>query len=907
MDPSREQMARELFDELAPLGSDEREHLLAQRSQDEEIRVEVRRLLSADDLAQSRFLEEPALPGITPGTLAKGWIGRHFGPWEAVEELGRGGMGVVLLGRRADGRYEGRVAIKVVHTTLMGAGLADRFRKEGQILASLDHPNIARLFDAGDTEDGLSYLVMEAVDGPRIDHFADSNRLNIVARLNLFRKVLDGVQYAHDRSVIHRDLKPSNILVTRDGTPKLVDFGIAKLLEFSTDGPAAEQTVAMTRTGLHMMTPEYASPEQIRNQPIDISSDVYSLGVVLYRLLTGRAPYEIPTTTPKAVEQAICETAPRKPSTAITRPLTGSVAQVEASPTPVSVAADRATTQERLQRDLRGDIDTIVLTALEKDPHRRYSSAGALAADIDRYLSGHPIQAEPPRIAYRTRKFVARHRTSLSIAAIGVALLTVGLWQSRVARLERERAADNSAELARLATSVVQTFNAAQRAETGDTEAREAAVSAALTSLDQLVERSGDDPSPDLLYQLSGAYREVALVQGYPFGANLGRFSEAFENLQRAVTLVQQIVEDHPEYSNAHSALGQQLSLVGDMHLGMGAPDSALVYYRRSEETLESRLVVDPGDLPALDGIAVTLQRLANLAAGRRDLEATETYLRRSMEIEKRYAAASTTDPISANQDIASVTANLAVLLGMRGRPEEAIAEDLNVLSLMAEEITGDGPRARQQRAATYRQLAQHEFEAERLRAALLSAEKAVNLSTALSEEDPANAEAKEVLGLALATRAIIEWRLEQPAAAESSARHVLTLVGPSIEARMPFLAGTIAMANRVLGEALTDQGSFRQAEEALSEATRVVRRFKEAYPEMPSSIGFELALQHQARRRLFLAQAESGSDTCAQASLWADSATAVWSSEADLGNLFPSDIKNWDRYETWLPTDACS
>ena len=314
MNPERWQHVREILDKAIALPPNERESFLGQScAGDAELRAEVESLLRSHDQAGSVFLNYPAadLKRAIPEPDRPSRVGRRIGVYQIVEEIGHGGMGEVYRAVRADGQYDKQVAIKLVRVGLDTAFVLERFRYERQILASLDHPNIARLHDGGTTEDGIPYLVMELIEGTPIDQFCDRHDLDIPERLQLFMQVCSAVQYAHQRLVIHRDIKPSNILVTADGVPKLLDFGIAKILD-----PSAGVETTMVRP----MTPEYASPEQIRGEAITTATDVYSLGVVLYRLLTGRSPYPANTRSPLDYARVICESEPLRPSTVIARP-----------------------------------------------------------------------------------------------------------------------------------------------------------------------------------------------------------------------------------------------------------------------------------------------------------------------------------------------------------------------------------------------------------------------------------------------------------------------------------------------------------------------------------------------------------------------------------------------------------
>jgi eukaryotic-like serine/threonine-protein kinase len=361
--------------------------------------------------------------------------GERVGAYRIVEQIGRGGWGTVYRAERDDGQFTQHVAIKVLRRGLDTDDMLARFRGERQILASLSHPHIARLLDGGATEDGRPYLVMELVEGQPITEYCDSGRLTVEERLKLFLIVARAVQYAHRNLIVHRDIKPSNILVTEDSTVKLLDFGIAKLLGES----ASEESNPRTRTGYRLMTPDYASPEQVRGEPVTTATDVYQLGVLLYQLLSGRHPYRRSGRTPVAVERAITEEEPLPPSSAIALQVETDRSSVLR--TPEEIAGLRRTEPRRLRSRLRGDLDVIVQMALRKEPERRYHSVAALLEDLERHLQGHPVAARSDAWGYRTRKLV-RRRPGAVAAGLLVMLAAggyVGTLQAHAERLEHER------------------------------------------------------------------------------------------------------------------------------------------------------------------------------------------------------------------------------------------------------------------------------------------------------------------------------------------------------------------------------------------------------------------------------------------------------------------------------------
>ena len=393
---------------------------------DAELLDQARRLvLNAESAGLSAIIQDAA--EAAAGALGEAPVYERIGPYRIDGLLRLGGMGEVYAAERDDGRFRQRVAVKVMARAGDSALLAGRFRAERQILANLDHPHIARLLDGGETDDGRPYLVMEYVDGERIDEFCDRHELSLAERLALFRKVCLAVQHAHANLVIHRDIKPSNILVTGAGEPKLLDFGIAKLLDPAAYGPGAP----VTRDAMRLMTPEYASPEQILGGTITTATDVYALGVLLYELLAGERPYRLEDASPAAIVAAICETEPLRPSVAATRTRDHGKA----------ARADR----HALQRRLRGDLDNIVLLAMRKEPQARYASASELAEDVRRYLSGLPVNASRGNWLYYTRKFLLRHggKAATAVAVLALAVVGTAWYTAELARqrdvAERER------------------------------------------------------------------------------------------------------------------------------------------------------------------------------------------------------------------------------------------------------------------------------------------------------------------------------------------------------------------------------------------------------------------------------------------------------------------------------------
>ena len=591
-----------IVDVALDLAPDERaSYLVAACAHDATLRADVERLLRSC-VAAADFLERPAaeyaaplVSSVTSVTAATPPVeGTRVGPYRIVGEAGRGGMGVVYVAERDDDQYRRRVALKLVRRGLDDDGsLVRRFVEERQILATLEHPSIARLLDGGVTSDDLPYFAMEYVEGTPIDRYCDERRLTLDARLGLFGSVCDAVQYAHRRLVVHRDLKPSNILVTEGGEVKLLDFGIAKLLAPDAAGHRAPDT----RTGMRRMTPEYASPEQLRGDAVSTASDVYSLGVLLYELLAGRRPHDAAGRSTHEVARARTEDEVTRPSVALGR-----------GPNAAAAAQARSTNPDRLRRRLAGDLDTIVLAAMRAEPERRYGSAEQLGADVRRHLAGLPVSARRDTWPYRAHKFVRRHRVGVGAAAIIVLLLAVSTVTTRLqsARIARER--DTAAQVSGF---LVDLFNAA---DPYGSAGREITARVLLDSGAARVARDlGGQPEvrADLMATMGRAY----------YG--LGQYGEARRLLEQALALRQSALGD------TDTSVARTTNLLAQTMLDQGDYVGADSLYRRALE-LRRRLL----GATHLD-VAQTLRGLALTRRARGDNAGAETLLRQALAIQQ--------------------------------------------------------------------------------------------------------------------------------------------------------------------------------------------------------------------------------------------------------------------------------
>lgn len=583
---------KELFSAALELEPDERVSLLNTVCEaDENLRAEVLALLSAHD-ASGDFIQHPAVVdvGFLPGddtNHSAAVAGQQIGTYKIIRELGRGGMGAVYLASRADESFDKRVALKLIKRGMDSDAIIKRFVMERQILANLDHANIARMIDGGTTEDGLPYFVLEYIEGTTITRYCDEHRLNTLERLKLFLQVCTAVQFAHRNLVVHRDLKPSNIIVTKDGTPKLLDFGIAKLL--NSDSALAEAT----ETAGRLLTPEYASPEQLRGLPITTTSDVYSLGVVLYELLSGHRPFSLASRSAEEVARMIAASEPLKPSVVITRHLANSQTENENQLlTPEAISQTREGNVDKLRRRLAGDLDNILLKALRKEPERRYSSVQDLSADIQRHLTGLPVLAREDTFAYRAGKFIQRNTVSVAAAAVvAITLLAatvVTTWQATVAKRERASAERHFKEVRNLTNSFLFDFHDSIADLNGATQAREMVVKKAQEYLSSLALEAGDDR--ELLWELSTAYLKLGDVQGRPGFSRTGDTSGALKSYEQSLDIRRRLLVLEPNNRDYQLGLAITLSRFGPINQVLGNPNLSAARMRESMEIADKLL-----------------------------------------------------------------------------------------------------------------------------------------------------------------------------------------------------------------------------------------------------------------------------------------------------------------------------
>lgn len=575
---------------------------------DHALRSEVERLLAADGAVGDRLqkvvqravlaesLDQAAAPASAEPT--------QLGPFRVLRVLGQGGMGTVYLGERADGVFQQQVAIKVVKLGLVGPLVERRFKRERQILARLEHPAIARLLDGGTSSDGQPYLVMEYIDGQPIDDYCDALRLTVDARLALYCAVCAGVQIAHSNLIVHRDIKPGNILVTADGQPKLLDFGISKLL----DDDEGAGGGSLTLLGQRLLTPEYASPEQVRDEPITTAVDIYALGLLLHRLLSGDRPYELPTSNGEALRRAICDSQAERPSATVTRLANTHSEQLQ------TIAAARHVDPKRLRRQLVGDLDHIVAKALRKEPSQRYATVELLVADIQRHLQGLPVLARRGSWRYRAGRFLRRHRGAVAAGVAIFLALAIGLVgqiretnranaEATRANAEAQRANRQASTSAAVADFLIELFNASDPNQTRDQLT-------ARDLLDRGVERISSELADQPLVQAQMMSTLGNILH------NRGRFADAEPLFAGALERrLQHLPTDHPDTATS------LLQLADDMRVQERSAE-AMPYYQQAIEIRARHYGLESVEhAEALNNMALGLIRMADFAGASETLQ----------------------------------------------------------------------------------------------------------------------------------------------------------------------------------------------------------------------------------------------------------------------------------------------
>jgi len=648
--PERWQRAEDLFARASERAETERRSFIEETcSDDEELRDYLLALLAVDG-SSAEALDRTVAESIETaldrfGPELDSLAGESIGPYRVVRTLGSGGMGIVYLAERDDHQFEQQVAIKLGRHRLVDPQTELRLRNERQILSDLDHPNIAKLFDGGTTADGVPYLVMEFIDGIRVDNYCDLKQLSVDERLRLFITICQAVHYAHENLVIHRDIKASNILVTADGVPKLLDFGIAKLVD--AQGAAA---AGLTQEGVVILTPENASPEQVRGRAVTTATDTYALGLLLYHLLAGVRPHPVEDMTPRDIALAICERETPRPSARLDQVLRETDSGTGESPLD-SIGRNRSTAIDRLKKRLRGDLDTIVLNALRKEPDRRYRSVNALANDIDLHLKGMPIVARSDSFRYRAGKFVRRHYAAVgaSIAAVAALAVFSVVLTIQNERIRQER--DTAQEVSQFLEQIFMTPDPAQ-ARGADTTAREILASGATRIRGSLAD------SPGILATLLGTIGRVYF--------SLGEYEPSRQALEEALALRQETLGDaHPDVAAAMNDLARTRIWLAEF-------GAALALLEQSKAINEAAFGT------ASPEVAANLSNLGELYLKLDDLGQAEGYMQASIDVYEQLGDAY-------RIDLAASKAALARILQVRGELDRTEALLLDAIGIVRE------------------------------------------------------------------------------------------------------------------------------------------------------------------------------------------------------------------------------
>jgi serine/threonine protein kinase/Flp pilus assembly protein TadD len=782
-------------------------------------------------LSREGFLDTGARVLAGPEALE----GTSVGAYTLVKSIGRGGMGSVWLATRNDGRYQGQAAVKLLNADLVGRTGGARFTREGTILARLTHPHIARLIDAGVSATGQPYLVLEHIDGRHIDKHCDWHAVGIEARIRLFLDVLAAVAHAHANLIVHRDLKPSNVLVTADGQVKLLDFGIAKLLE--DDQPRHEPT--LTRDAGAGMTPKYAAPEQVSGAAITTATDVYSLGVILYELLSGHDPIGAGTIHAAEIVKAIVDTEPRRMSDLVD----GDPAEQESN---TQRAARRGVTPDKLQRVLRGDLDTIVAKALKKKPEERYGSVAELADDLRRYVDHQPINARPDSVAYRAKKFVRRHRRSLAVAVIAVLMIagTIAVYTVKLAN-ERDHAARQAVKTAKVSEFLTEILDGADPFRTPDSQE---------PTIRHLLDVGAEKISRDL-QGAPDVQAEVSTVVGRIY-QRLGLFDKAQPFLEQAVTLGRQSMgPEHVSIAQALNELGVLYRERGDLPAAQPLLEESLKMRRHLLGSIDKDVAVTAVELArvlrdrGLDDQAEPLVRealairrtifgnmhretatsindLGLLLWQRGDLEAAEPLLRESLAINTAVLGPD-------HPSVGTSKGNLALVLNGQGRSAEAEALYHEQIVIMRKALGEQHPAY----AQALNNLSRAVFDQGR------PDEAKTLLVQCLAIVEPLFKNGNPRLAIYRTNLARVELALHHPKDAEPLLRRALE----TRQRIYPAGDWRIAQVNSMLGAALTAQKRYAEAEPLLLEAAQYLKPG-------PGGQTKELADNHSRLAELYLA-----------------------------------------------------
>jgi eukaryotic-like serine/threonine-protein kinase len=674
---------------------------------------------------------------------------KQVGPWKLLRPLGEGGFGLVYLAERNDGQVRQFGAVKFLKGTVHSRDMELRFLDERQILANLNHPWIVGLIDAGLSAEGQPYLVMDYVDdGQPIDVYCRGKELSIKDRLLLFQKVCEAVAYAHRKLVVHRDLKPSNILVTKDGSPRLLDFGVAKILDpiHRSGAQAASSTYVL------IGTERYFSPEQVRREPVDTSADIYTLGVILYELLVGTDPYDLEHHKKESVEQLICTVDPELPSKAVTKVSAagesdGNAHGASGAPTKPNLMPLRF--EAKFRRALKGDLDNILLMALRKEPQRRYASVNQFADDIRRHLEGLPVTARSDTFGYRASKFVQRHKTGVAAAALIVVSLIAGLtttiWQARRAQAAQAKAERRFNDVRKLASSNLFELHDEIAKVPGTTAARALVVKGALEYLNSLAKEASGDR--ELQLELATAYQKVGDAQGRPGFSSIGDHMGALESYRQALAIRKNVAATGTPDLALRRDLATNYERIGDSLQITGHTAEALVSYREALAIRKNILSERPNDRDARRGYATVSQHMAQALAQSGKLADAQATEGPALAMFEALAAERPSDA-PAQRDLFIAYIKHGDLLMAGGSRAEALQNYRQALPVAegVESIAEDKTRARRETATVHDKIGNALAASKDSKGALQNYQAALDVRAALGDADPNNAEVQRDL-----------------------------------------------------------------------------------------------------------------------------------------------------------------
>jgi len=853
------QRIAQIFEQAWEASGDVRIQLLDELcAGDLQLRSEVEKLLAAaEQTEQSPAWNQPAIL-LEAGSIARQEQAAELDRYKLLEPIGSGGMGVVYKAVRADDTFSKFVAVKIVQSGVADERVLRRFVQERQILAAMEHPNIARLLDGGVTAQGLPFLVMEYVDGVPIDKFVASKNLPVDARLQLFQKICAAVSYAHRNLIVHRDLKPGNILVTAEGDPKLLDFGIAKLLS----DPAP-----MTRTEHSSMTPEYASPEQIEGGHITTSSDIYTLGVLLYEMLAGHRPYRHATGAME-IFRAIVEESP-----------------------------------ERLGGGFDQDLDNIVQMALRKEPARRYASVDLMAEDIRRYRDGYPITARPDTRGYRVKKFVGRNRGAVTAVVIVLLALLLGsfaIW--REAQIAERRFND----VRRLANSYLFEFHDSIKDVPGTVAAQKLVLKRGLEFLDKLAAERGSDV--ELGRELGSAYEKLSVVQGGVNSPGLGDLRGGLATLRKALAIRRELAAAAPSNLDIARELAFNHAMVGWYEAYLGDPSSGAEDLRKAVELGEKVLAAQPADPKTRRALATSYVSLADVMGNSNyenlgDAKGALPFYRKGLDLREKLVA-EFPENSGYQVELAASFSRLGQLLQGLNDQTGAVAALRRAAELSdAQNLKSPGSaQFRRDAAASSRNLAMSLMKAGLLDEARQRSDRATALFEQIANSDPANMQARLDLAAAYYAQGQVAMNFKDYPAArkyyESSiARYQAVAKERPADPPHPGLRS----AYRLLAELNLATGDSAAAIASVNHELAINEVLLKADPKNAGANNYQGLIFRQMGQAYLLAGRQSGAGSLREAKRWFERSAAVFQEQKDKGTLLPVMNLEWERARTGI------